>query len=134
MPRKKKRNLIATLDHIERYHQRRSNFVIHIMFSLVFQAAMWINWYTSYAVDGVGFDNYFFTPRIGISTTLIILLAGHFALMRVRESKDRLVILALQQHQDELDDYDDETLIYEDADDSETAPMETEQPAAKLTR
>lgn len=106
--KKKKRDLIATLQHIERFHRRRSNLVLHSVFSLIFQVAMWVNWYTSYAVQGVGFEDDFFTPRFVISVALVIGLAGHAVLMRLMESKDRLVIEALNQHEDELDFDDDD--------------------------
>ncbi len=137
--KKRKRNLITTLDHIERYHRRRSTFILHATLSLVFQAAMWINWYTSYAVQGNGFDDYFFTPRIGISVALMIFLAAHFALLRVMDSKDRMVIEALRQHQEELDADDDYgALIYDDNDeddeDNETPDVESANRAAKLSQ
>jgi hypothetical protein len=54
----------------------------------------------------------FFTDRISISVALALFLAGHFVLMYLSESKDRLVIRALERHDDELDQYfddDDET-------------------------
>jgi hypothetical protein len=106
--RKRKRDLYATFQHIERYHQRRSIFTLHVVFSLVIQGLMWVNWYASYAAKGVGFENNFFADRIIISGALAIFLVGHYALMYLAESKDRLVIEALRQHQEEVDAYDDD--------------------------
>ena len=95
---KKKRDLISTLETIERYHRRRSVFTIHIVFSLAFQFAMWANWFASYAIRGVGFESNFFSSRFIISIVFFMLLAGHYAFMRQMESKDRLIIEALREH------------------------------------
>jgi len=105
---KRKRDLLATIQHIERYHQRRSIFTMHVIFSLAFQVTMWVNWFASYAVQGRGFEDDFFAPRFIISLVLTIFIIGHYVLMRLSESKDRLVIEALRQHEDELDTYDDD--------------------------
>jgi hypothetical protein len=104
MQKKKKRDLIATIQHIERFHRRRSEIVIHATLSLAFQFALWANWYASYAVVGRGFDNNFFANRAIVSAVLLIFLAGHFLLTYLTESKDRLVIQALQQRQNDYDD------------------------------
>ena len=106
--RKRKRDLYTTFQHIERYHQRRSIFTFHVVFSLVIQGLMWINWYSSYAAKGVGFENNFFADRIIISLALALFLVGHYVLMYLAESKDRLVIEALRQHQGEVDAYEDD--------------------------
>jgi hypothetical protein len=106
--RKRKRDLISTFQHIERYHQRRAIFTMHITLSLAFQLTMWVNWFVSYAVRGVGFTNNFFSDRFMVSLVLLIVLGGHFALMRLMEDKDRLVIEALRQHENDLDSYEDE--------------------------
>lgn len=115
--RKRKRDLYATFQHIERYHQRRSIFTFHIVFSLVLQGIMWVNWYASYAARGVGFENNFFADRFAIWMALAIFLVGHYVLMYLAESKDRLVIEALRQHQEEVDAYADD----EEDDDMDTA-------------
>lgn len=116
--RKRKHDLYATFQHIERYHQRRSIFTFHVVFSLVIQGLMWVNWYSSYAAWGVGFENNYFADRLIVSGALAIFLLGHFALMYLAEGKDRLVIEALRQHQDEVVAYedDDETDVMDDAD------------------
>jgi len=108
--RKRKRDLYTTFQHIERYHQRRSNFTFHVVFSLVIQGLLWVNWYSSYAAKGVGFENNFFADRLIISGALAIFLVGHYALMYLAESKDRLVIEALRQHQEEVDAYEDDDI------------------------
>jgi hypothetical protein len=102
--KKKKRNLFSTFESIERFHRRRSVLTIHVVFSLALQIAVWANWYGSYAQFGNGFKDNFFTDRISIS--LALALAGHFVLMVLRESRDRLVVEALRQHQDELEMYE----------------------------
>jgi hypothetical protein len=51
-----------------------------------------------------------------VSLVLVILLIGHWALMRLAESKDRMVVQALQQHQTELK-------LVEAAADEQVAPM-----------
>ncbi len=101
---KRKRDVFTTLQHIERYHQRRSIFTIHIIFSLAFQVTMWVNWYASYAAQGVLFEDDLFAPRIIISLVLGIFLAGHFVLIYLAEGKDRLVIEALRQHEEAIED------------------------------
>jgi hypothetical protein len=103
--KKKKRDFISTFQAVERYHRRRSAFVIHAIFSLAFQVMVWANWYGSYAATGHGFEGTFFTDRLSISVALLIFLAGHFVLMYMAEAKDRRVVLALERHNDELDDY-----------------------------
>ena len=108
--RKRKRDLYTTFQHIERYHQRRSNFTFHVVFSLVIQGLLWVNWYSSYAAKGVGFENNFFADRLIISGALAIFLVGHYALMYLAEGKDRLVIEALRQHQEEVDAYEDDDI------------------------
>jgi hypothetical protein len=113
--RKRKRDLVSTFQHIEHYHQRRAIFTMHVTFSLAFQATMWVNWFVSYGVRGVGFTNNFFSDRFMVSLALLIVLGGHFALMRLMEDKDRLVIEALRQHEAELDDYDEADDVNEDA-------------------
>jgi hypothetical protein len=117
--KKKKRDLFLTLQHIERFHQRRTVFVVHATLSLVFQVAMWINWFASYAIYGDGFRPDFFSARFIVSLVLVILLIGHLILMRLAESKDRLVVQALQQQQTELK-------LVEAADDEQVTPMETD--------
>lgn len=106
MPEKKKKHdLVTTIQHIERHHYRRSVFVIHATLSLAVQVAMWINWYASYAVRGLGVENPFFADRFIISVVLTLFLIGHFVLLRLMESKDRLIITALRQHnQDTFDE------------------------------
>ena len=37
---------------------------------------------------------------------LLLFLAGHFVVMTLLEAKDRLIIQALRQHEDEIDDAD----------------------------
>jgi hypothetical protein len=115
--KKKKHDLFLTLQHIERFYQRRTVFVIHATLSLVFQVALWINWFASYAVHGEGFRPDLFSDRFIVSLMLVILLIGHLILMRLTESKDRIVVQALQQHQRELK-------LVDAADDELVAPME----------
>src|SRR4051812_21758449 len=103
---KRKRDLLNTFQSIERYHQRRSGVVLHIVISVVLQMAMWFNWYASYARYGTGFKDNFFADRIIVSAAMMIVLAGHFVLMYLSESKDRMVVLALQQHDDEVQLYE----------------------------
>ena len=107
---KRKRDLLNTFQSIERYHQRRSVLVLHIVISVVLQLAMWFNWYASYARYGVGFKDNFFADRIIVSGILTLALIGHYILMQMTGAKDRMVVLALQQH-------DDEVQLYEQADD-----------------
>lgn len=102
--RKTKRDLYATFEHIERYHRRRMIFALHAVISLALQVALWSNWYGSYYVRGMGFTSTFFTDRIGFSVAFLLFLIGHFAVMRLIESKDRLVIEVLRHHEDELID------------------------------
>jgi len=106
--KKKKRDFINTFQAVERYHRRRSVFVIHAILSLAFQVMVWANWYGSYASQGQGFQGTFFTDRISISVALALFLAGHFILMYLSESKDRLVVRALERHDDELNTYFDD--------------------------
>ena len=106
--KKKKRDFISTLQAVERYHRRRSAFVIHLIFSLAFQVMVWANWYGSYVTQGRGFEGTFFTDRISISVALAFFLAGHFVLMYLSDAKDRLVVLALERHDEELDAYFDD--------------------------
>ncbi len=106
--KKKKRDFISTFQSVERYHRRRSAFVIHAVLSLAFQVMVWANWYGSYAARGQGFEGTFFTDRISISVALLIFLTGHFVLMYLAESKDRLVVRALERHDDELETYFDD--------------------------
>ena len=115
---KRKRDLLNTFQSIERYHQRRSVLVLHVVVSVVLQMVMWFNWYASYARYGVGFKDNFFADRIIISAAMMIVLAGHFVLMYISESKDRMVVLALQQHDDEVQLYeqDDDTSETDEAD------------------
>ncbi|MBA3873226.1 MAG: hypothetical protein H0X30_29175 [Anaerolineae bacterium] len=112
---KRKRDLLSTFQSIERYHQRRSVLVLHLVVSVVLQMAMWFNWYASYASYGVGFKDNFFADRIIVSAAMMIVLAGHFVLMYLSESKDRLVVTALQQHEDEVRQYEAD----DDEDDSD---------------
>ncbi len=116
--KKKKRDLIATFESIERFHRRRSELVIHAVLSLTFQAAMWLNWYSSYGAVGRGFEGTFFTDRLSITLALVLALVGHLALVYLRESRDRLVVQALRQHQQDLADYepenDLEAAVYEE--------------------
>lgn len=104
--KKKKRDLIAAFESIERFHRRRSELVIHAVLSLTFQAAMWLNWYSSYGAVGRGFEGTFFTDRLSITLALVLALVGHLALVYLRESRDRLVVQALRRHQQDLADYE----------------------------
>jgi hypothetical protein len=97
--KKKKRDFVNTIHAIERFHQRRSVFTIHITFSIAIQVAIWLNWYSSYQVRGMGFINNFFVDRLIISAALCISLIGHLVLMRLAESKDRMVMAALRRYQ-----------------------------------
>jgi hypothetical protein len=106
--RKRKRDLYATFQHIERYHQRRAIFTMHIIFSLAFQVTMWVNWYASYARQEVLFRDDLFSPRIIISLVLGIFLIGHYSMMNLAGEKDRMVIEALRQHEEEVDSYSDD--------------------------
>ena len=111
MDKKKKRDFFATLEAVERYHRRRSIFVMHLVLSLAFQIAVWGNWFASYAQYGRGFEGNFFADRFLISIALLLFLAGHLAVMTMLESKDKLSIqairlLAQRQHEDEIDDSD----------------------------
>jgi hypothetical protein len=127
--KKKKRDFISTFQAVERFHRRRMAFVIHAVLSLAFQVMVWANWYGSYAAQGHGFEGTFFTDRLSISIALALFLAGHFVLMYLSESKDRLVVRALEQHDEELNTYfdddepdnsltddDDSPAIYEQSD------------------
>lgn len=114
--KKKKRDLISTFESIERFHRRRSVFAIHVVLSIALQLMVWANWYGSYAQSGNGFQGTFFTDRMSISLALLLFLAGHFVVMYMAESRDRLVIQALRLHQDELEMYENE--LEDDADQS----------------
>src|SRR5690242_643172 len=98
---KRKRDLFTTFEHIERYHQRRSVFVFHTIFSLVFQVIMWVNWYFSYVIRGYGLEVDFFMPRLIISLVLLIFLVGHLVLLRLAESKDRMVMELLRRQEED---------------------------------
>jgi hypothetical protein len=106
--KKKKRDFISTFQSVERYHRRRSAFVIHAVLSLAFQVMVWANWYGSYAARGQGFEGTFFTDRLSISVALLLFLAGHFALMYMAEAKDRHIVQAVERHDDELETYFDD--------------------------
>lgn len=103
MAEKPKNNadLYATFEHIERFHRRRMVFALHFFVSLGLQVTIWANWYGSYYVRGVGFEPFFY-DRLIISAALLLLLFGHFVIMRLIEKKDRLVITALRAHAAEL--------------------------------
>lgn len=107
---KRKRSLLATLDTIERYHRQRMTIVTHLILSLIIQTAIWANWLSSYALSGRGFEGTFFTDRFTISLALLFILIGHTVVVRLAESKDRLIIEALRQHPDEVAAYDDDPL------------------------
>jgi hypothetical protein len=106
--KKKKRDFLSTFQSVERYHRRRSTFVLHIVLSLAFQVLLWANWYGSYAAHGRGFDGTFFTDRLSVSVALALFLVGHFVVMYLSEARDRLVVRALERHDDELDLYSDD--------------------------
>jgi hypothetical protein len=127
--KKKKCDFISTFQSVERYHRRRSAFVIHAVLSLAFQVMVWANWYGSYAARGQGFEGTFFTDRISISIALLLFLVGHFVLMYMAEAKDRQIVRALEQHDDELEKYfdDDDEPENELADEAETAFSSLEQ-------
>ena len=72
MTAKKKRDLISTLETIERYHQRRSVFTIHLVLSLAIQITVWANWFASYAPRGMLFEGAFFADRAIISLVLFL--------------------------------------------------------------
>ena len=124
--RKRKRDLYATFEHIERFHRRRSIFVMHAVGSLALQVVMWANWYGSYFVRGYGFLDNFFSDRIAISIALVLFLIGHFAVMYLLEEKDRMVIVALRQHEDELDDDEDDTHENDDSAEEKLSAPETD--------
>ena len=125
--RKRKRDLYATFEHIERYHQRRSVFVFHTIFSLAFQVIMWVNWYFSYVIRGYGLEVDFFMPRLIISLVLLIFLVGHLVLLRLAESKDRMMMELLRRQEDE----DDEAYSHNSTDEDEELEPEY---AARVTR
>lgn len=50
----------------------------------------------------------FFADRFLISVVLLLFLAGHFTVMTLLEAKDKLVIEALRQHEDEIAEAVDE--------------------------
>lgn len=100
MSDKPKNDLLSALNHIERYHQRRSIFIGHLLLSLALQFIVWANWFASYALQNRGFEGTFFTDRLSISVVLVFLLIGHFAVMRLMEKRDRLVVRAIEQHHD----------------------------------
>ncbi len=103
---KKKRDLLSTFQSIERYHRRRSVFVLHAVLSIALQMAMWGNWYASYARYGRGFTQNYFADRVIVSGILTLVLIGHYAIMQMTGAKDRMVVLALEQHEDELQMYE----------------------------
>jgi hypothetical protein len=117
-PKKKKRDLLATFERIQRFHQRRTVLIVHATLSLAFQAALWTNWYASYAVQGRGFEGSFFSDRFTIALVLLIILAGHGLLTRLLESQDRMVLAALRQHEDAIESAE-EWVDDEDEDDTE---------------
>lgn len=123
--KKKKRDLISTFESIERFHRRRSVFAIHAVLSIALQLMVWANWYGSYAQFGNGFQGTFFTDRLSISLALLLFLAGHFVMMYLAESKDRLVIQALRLHQAQLDMYENdlEEDEFEEQDVEESQPL-----------
>jgi len=130
---KKKRDLISTFQSIERYHQRRSVLVLHGVVSAVLQMAMWFNWYASYARYGTGFVENFFADRIIVSAAMMIVLAGHFSLMYLSDSKDRMVVLALQQHEDEVRSYEQGDGDTDDEDESNNEVMDSQR-SKRLTK
>lgn len=121
--KKKKRDLIAAFESIERFHRRRSELVIHAVLSLTFQAAMWLNWYSSYGAVGRGFEGTFFTDRLSITLALVLALVGHLALVYLMESRDRLVVQALRRHQQDLADYEADDEPEAGAADDETGSL-----------
>ena len=100
---KQKRDLLSQLNRIERFYQRRMVLNIHILLSLAIQFVIWANWYSSYASRGVGFENNFFADRIIISIVLLLFLLGHYSITRLMESKDLLVIKAIQKYDMDAD-------------------------------
>jgi hypothetical protein len=118
---KRKRDLLTALNHIERFHRRRMLLIMHVVVSVGIQFALWANWYASYAVREIGFEGTFFADRIIISVVLGLFMIGHYLAMRLSESKDLLVVKAIEQHhvEDEIleaefsqeDEYDDQTFI-----------------------
>ncbi|MCC6896003.1 MAG: hypothetical protein IT321_24490 [Anaerolineae bacterium] len=132
---KRKRDLMSTFQSIERYHQRRSVLVLHGVVSVAFQMMMWFNWYASYARYGTGFENNYFADRIIVSAALMLVLAGHFVLMYLSESRDRMVVLALQQHADEVEQYEgDDADDFDDDDDSADYTMMNNQHRSRLVK
>ena len=121
---KKKRDLLSTFQSIERYHQRRSVFVLHLVVSVVLQMIMWFNWYASYERYGEGFMGNYFADRIIVSAAMMIALAGHFVLMHLSDSKDRMVILALQQHDDEVQSYESDVDDEDEPDEADDYVLE----------
>lgn len=95
---KRKRDLLTALNHIERFHRRRTVFIAHLVLSFAVQCAVWANWYASYAARGVGFEGNFFADRFIISVALFLFLVGHFFIVRTLEAKDLLVVKAIQQY------------------------------------
>jgi hypothetical protein len=94
---KTKNDLLSALNHIERFHRRRTALIAHVVVSLGVQFLAWANWFSSYALRGNGFSETFFTDRLTLSVVLTFLLIGHFLIMRLAEAKDVLVIKAIQQ-------------------------------------
>jgi hypothetical protein len=106
---KRKRDLLSTFQSIERYHRRQSVLMLHVVLSIALQLVMWGNWYASYVRYGLGFTQNYFADRVIVSGILTMVIIGHYALTRMTGAKDRLVVLALQQHEDELRQYESES-------------------------
>ncbi|MBK8020962.1 MAG: hypothetical protein IPK19_05905 [Chloroflexi bacterium] len=103
---KAKRDLLSALNHIERYHRRRTELILHAVLSLGIQFAVWGNWYASYAARGVGFENNFFADRLIVSVVLALFLVGHLLIARTLQARDWLVVRAIQEYdaEDEIID------------------------------
>lgn len=98
-------DLLTTLRHIERFHQRRTVFLVHAVLSSAFQIALWVNWFASYAQYGRGFDGNFFADRLVISVVLAVFLSAHQVWARWANRKDEMILMALQR-QFGLSDFD----------------------------
>jgi hypothetical protein len=116
---KQKNDLLMALNHIERYHRRRTVLIAHAVISLGLLFLAWANWYSSYAMRGDGFTGTYFTDRLTLTVVLGLFLVGHYAITRMAEAKDVLVIKAIQQFdaEEEILESHHRRLMDEDEDD-----------------
>ncbi|MCU0498287.1 MAG: hypothetical protein MUF87_13120 [Anaerolineae bacterium] len=113
-------DLLTTLQHIERFHQRRTVFLVHAVISTAFQLAVWVNWFASYAQHGRGFEGNFFADRAVISGVLALFLMAHLLWARWANRKDEWILMAIQR-QFGVSDFESEITAVETESESEVS-------------